>query len=330
MADEQEYRSACENAAVFDLLPRGKIEVAGKDAAAFLHNLCTNDVKSLAVGAGCEAFFCTPKAKAIAHTYLGRFQSGDHDVFWLDLEPGLADKLFNHLNHYLISEQVELADRTQELSMLHLAGPQSPQIIERLLAPPAPELAELHHVARPWKNEPIRVRRHRPLGLPGFDLICKIGVAAELTQSLTDAGAVLAGNQTFEVLRVEAGTPIYGADIDDNRLVFEVGRTQQAISYTKGCYLGQEPIVMARDRGHINRTLLGVKIAGKEPLAPGARLLQNGTEVGQVTSSVYSPRLGQAIALAYLRRGSQEPGLVLEVENQRQATVANLPFVPST
>src|SRR5207247_5829951 len=126
----------------------------------------------------------------------------------------------------------------------------------------------------------------------GFSLICQSGVAAELTQSLTDAGAVLAGNQTFEVLRVEAGTPIYGADIDENRFVVEVGRTQQAISYTKGCYLGQEPIVMARDRGHVNRTLLGVKVAKGEVVARGARLFHEGNEVGQLTSSVVPPRFG--------------------------------------
>src|SRR5262249_57117461 len=106
-----------------------------------------------------------------------------------------------------------------------------------------------------------------------------------LTDLLRAAGAVPAGPDTHEVLRVEAGTPVYGKDIDDNRLVMEVGRTAQAISYSKGCFLGQEPIVMARDRGHVNRTLLGVTVAGDQVLAPGTRLLHNGAEAGQVTSS---------------------------------------------
>src|SRR5439155_24178755 len=119
----------------------------------------------------------------------------------------------------------------------------------------------------------------------------------------------------------------YGMDIDENRFVVEVGRAQ-AISYSKGCYLGQEPIVMARDRGHVNRTLLGIGVAQGDAPACGARLFHDGNEVGQITSSVVSPRFG-IIGLAYVKRGSQEPGTALVIEPEtdgRQATVAALPF----
>src|SRR5206468_3963391 len=146
---------------------------------------------------------------------------------------------------------------------------------------------------------------------------------------LVQAGAVPAGRQTFEVLRVEAGTPAQGLDIDENTFAPEAGRTAQAICYTKGCYLGQEPIVMARDRGHINRTLLGLKTNAAAPLVQGSRVWREGQEVGQITSSVRSPRLG-VIALAYLKRGSQEPGLAVDVETapgrREAATVTALPF----
>src|SRR5262249_2121769 len=114
---------------------------------------------------------------------------------------------------------------------------------------------------------------------------------------------------------VEAGTPLYGADVTENNLAPEVGRTAQAISYTKGCYLGQEPIVRLRDLGHANRELTGLRIDGPEPAPAGAKLWREGKEVGQVTSSVYSPALGTAIALAYVRRGSTEPGTAVEVES---------------
>jgi folate-binding protein YgfZ len=173
------------------------------------------------------------------------------------------------------------------------------------------------------------VRRHDPLGLPGYDLVCLTARAVDVWQRLTAAGAGLAGLDAYEVLRVEAGTPVYGADIDENRFVVEVGRTD-AICYTKGCYLGQEPIVMARDRaGHVNRTFRGLKLSAGGVVPAGARLITpEGKDVGVVTSSVVSPRLGP-IALAYIRRGSDQPGTALEVEpagGGHTAVVAELPM----
>jgi folate-binding protein YgfZ len=130
------------------------------------------------------------------------------------------------------------------------------------------------------------------------------------------------------VLRVEAGAPLYGVDVDETTFAPEVGRTPQAISYAKGCYLGQEPIVMARDRGQVNRTLLGLLLPGG-PVPRGSLLFREGKEVGRVTSSVLSPTRG-GIALAYVRRGHQQPGTALEVEaggQRHRAEVAALPFV---
>ena len=144
---------------------------------------------------------------------------------------------------------------------------------------------------------------------------------------LTEAGATPASREAFETLRIEAGTPEFGPEIDENTFVPEVGRAKQAICYTKGCYLGQEPIVMARDRGQVNRTLLGLKLTG-DPPPPGSLVYRDGKEVGRVTSSTQSPRL-RTIALAYIRRGNQEPGTAVEVEVEevrRLAVVSALPF----
>jgi len=138
-----------------------------------------------------------------------------------------------------------------------------------------------------------------------------------------------AGAEAFNVLRIEAGTPLEGLDFDENCLVMELGRTKQAISYTKGCYLGQEPVVRSRDLGHVNRTLLGVKIQAASAMTSGAKLVREGQEVGRITSSAYSPRLQTAIALAYIRRGNQEPGTMLHLDHnatQIAAEVASLPF----
>jgi folate-binding protein YgfZ len=143
---------------------------------------------------------------------------------------------------------------------------------------------------------------------------------------LSRAGAKPLGEEAAEILRVEAGTPQMGVDVDENTFAPEVGRTEQAISYNKGCYLGQEPIVMARDRGQINRVLRGLKLPGIVP--HNSKLLLADQEVGRVTSSVVSPRLG-AIGLGYVRRQAWEPGTQITVEvngERREAEVTALPF----
>jgi folate-binding protein YgfZ len=322
-----EYRAARQTAALFDLAGRGLVELAGKDAVTFLHNLSTNDIKALAEGAGCESFLTTNKARVVAHVFVSRLRRGGRDVLWLDAAPGQAETLLKHLDHYLISEEVELADRSAEITQLHLCGPDARDVLGTSLGKPL-VLGEPARAPAELAGVEVHVRRHDALGLPGFDLFCPRDRAGEARQRLADAGAVPAGPEAYEVLRVETGLPAFGADIDENRLVMEVGRTGQAICYTKGCFLGQEPIVMARDRGHVNRTLLGLLILEGGPAPRGARVLQGGEEVGQVTSSVRSPRLGP-IALAYLRRGSQEPGTRVEVESdsgRRAAEVTALPF----
>jgi folate-binding protein YgfZ len=322
------YAAARESAVLFDQSPRGKVEVAGRDAARFLHNLCSNDVNGLAPGAGCETFLATVKARMVAHLFLFRGTGGS---LWLDMVPGLAGKVVAHLDRYLISEQVELADRTAELAQLYLAGPQAAELLQRALGiePPGP----LCMVELPAdESQPRQVRRRDVLCLPGFDVLCAPDAAAALGERLVASGARPAAEPLFEVLRIEAGMPVYGVDLDDNTFAPEAGRTAEAISYNKGCYLGQEPIVMARDRGQINRTLRGVKLpAGPVPM--GSLLYREGKEAGRCLSCTHSPRLGIDIALAFVRRGSWDPGTALEVEvsGQRQpAEVAALPFVTST
>jgi glycine cleavage system T protein len=321
-----EYRQACERAALFDVSHRGKVEVAGKDAGTFLHNLCSNDTKNLAVGAGCEAFFLTVQARVVGHALIHR---DGRDAFWLDLAPGLAEKVLKHLDRYLISEQVEFADRTRALAQFHLAGPEAKSILEQALPVKLPDLVASQQVQGILAGAPCPIRRHDPLGLPGYDILCPVSQAESVWQALTAAGARPAGLQAYEVLRIEAGTPVYGVDMDETNLAPEVGRTKQAISYAKGCYLGQEPVVRIRDLGHVNRTLLGLKITSSEPVPRGAKLFRDGKEAGQVTSSAVSPRLGTAIALAYVRRGCQQPGTPLDVEadgSRWTAEVVSLPF----
>ena len=301
-----DYQAATNAAALFDLSDHGKIELAGPDARLFLHNLCTQDVKNLPVGSSCETFLTTTKARVVAHVWIMHRET---NVLWLDMVAGQAAKVLKHLNHFLISENVELADHTAEYGMLRLVGPRAGEILAQLAITPT--------------------RRHCLLALDGYDLFLPAAEIDVQRQHLIDAGAVPGSSQTYQILRIEAGLPQFGIDIDENRLAMEVNRTAEAISYAKGCYLGQETIVMARDRGQVNRLLMGVKIANGAPLAPGTKLFRAGEEVGQVTSSVFSPRLGQVIALAYLRRGSSDAGTEVVIEpttDGRTGVVSALPF----
>jgi folate-binding protein YgfZ len=327
-----DYQNATTGAALFDRSSCGKVEVSGKDAPSFLHNLCSNDIVNMPLGAGCEAFFCTIRAKVVAYVFIYHVRlAGGQDAFWIDTVPGGNEKLVAHLNRYIIAEQVEVADRTAEFAQFHLAGPNAKAVLARALADDVPDLEQHQHMERTFGvSVHSNIRRNDVLGVPGFDIVCLKPLAGGLTRMLTDSGAKLAGPEAYELLRIEAGMPEYGKDIDEDRFAFDVGRTAQAISYNKGCYLGQEPIVMARDRaGHAPRTLLGLELAGNAPAPPRAKVFHAGEEVGFVTSSVNSPKMARAIALAYLRYGHQTPGTVMEVETTTgrvAAEVSGLPF----
>jgi folate-binding protein YgfZ len=330
-AAQAEYQQARAGALLFDVSHRGKVEVTGKDAAAFLHNLCTNDIENMPLGAGCEAFFCTSRAKVVAHALIYHLLlPPDRHAFWLDVAPGQAEKLVQHLDRFIIAEQVELADRTQGFCQVHLAGPKAKAVLERALADEVPDLEPLQHMERTFgANVHSHIRHNESLGLPGYDIVCLSNLGSGLWRMLAGAGAKPAGLDAYEILRIEAGMPAYGVDIDENRFAFDVGRTTQAISYTKGCYLGQEPIVMARDRaGHAPRTLMGLKLSGSDLVARESKVFQGSEDVGFVTSCGKSPRLGM-IGLAYLRFGHQTPGAEVQVETlngRLAATVSALPF----
>ncbi|HEV3446095.1 MAG TPA: aminomethyltransferase family protein [Gemmataceae bacterium] len=330
----QEYLQARQHAAIFDLSSRGKIELTGPDTASFLHNLSTNAILHLPSGRGCEAFFATLKAKIIAHAYIFRASSpGGGDSYWIDVAPAAADKLLKHLNHFLISEQVEISDRTRELAQIYVAGPDALTVLRQLMGKDLADLADLEQ--RPISlatAEASQLRRQDLFNVPGYTILCPGQQAEAVWRALNQAGGHPAGAEAFNVLRIEAGLPADGVDFDENCLIMEIGRTSQAISYTKGCYLGQEPVVRSRDLGHVNRTLLGVKIRARSALKPGTKLWRDGKEVGHLTSSAWSPRLQSVIGLAYIRRGNQDPGTLLQLDHDSEKTtaeVASLPFALS-
>lgn len=324
-----EYNAARNAAVLVDQSPRGKIEVSGADAARFLHNLTTNDILNLAPGAGCEAFLTTAKAKVIAYLLIYRHAAPvDPPGFSLDVAAGSADKVMQHLDRYLISEQVEFANHTTAFAQMHLAGPCAEALLRQILGDANLPSSILQHKAASFGSEGEGwLRRHDALGLPGYDLVCPAEKAMSIWHRLIQAGARPAGRDACEMLRIEAGLPREGADIDENTFAPEVGRIAETISYTKGCYLGQESIVMARDRGQVNRTLVGVRLPAG-PVPHDSRLLADDKEVGRITSSVPSPRLGMGLGLAYVRRGHQEPGTKLEVDVSGKRVPAEVVKLP--
>ena len=328
-----EYRAALAGAAVFDTAHAAKLELTGPDAPMFLGNLSTNDTTNLPLGGGCEAYLCDPRAKVQFQTWIYhvRLADGRH-AMWVETTPGRNAELVQYLDRYLISEQVEIADVTDRFAQMHLAGPAAKAVLEKALGEPVPELPEFAHMERTFgANATCSLRRRDPLGLPGYDLVCLTERAEGVWRMLAAAGATPAGAATYETLRIEAGTPVFGLDIDSNRFVMEVGNAARAVSYAKGCFLGQEPIVMARDRaGHVNRAFSGLKVLDGGPLPAGAKVFRDGQEVGLVTSSCHSPRLGVPVALAYLRWKHQDPGTRMEAETpagRQPVEVVGLPPV---
>ncbi len=321
----EEYGLARDAAVLFDVSHRAKLELRGADRVSFLQGFCTNDVAKLPEGGGCEAFVTTAQARILAWLHIFKLS----DRLWLEADAGLATKIIEHLTHYAITEDVESLDRTRDLAELHVTGPRANAALSQVFGADFANLSPLQIQELNFGAVRCQLYRHDPLGQAGFDLLCPAETASELWQALVEQGVFPAGLEAYDMLRVEAGTPEYDRDIDESNLPQEVGRDAQAISFTKGCYLGQEPVVRIRDLGHVNRRLVGLKLAGAEPVPAGSKVLSQGQEIGKVTSSVFSPRLGSAIALAYVRQGHQDPGTGCEIAagpNLIAAEVAILPF----
>lgn len=327
-----DYEAAAEHAVLFDVSDRSKIELTGRDRGTFLHNFCTNRIvafgihPALPAGSGCEAFLTTVQGKIVAHVWIFL----QPESIWIDASPGLTDKILGHLDRYLITEEVVLTARTDALAQFRVTGPRAEGVLGQALGRAIAELNVLQHTTAAIAAVECQVRRTDFLGKAGFDVLCSLPEKDRVQRALVMAGAAPGGKDAYEALRIEAGTPEYGRDIDETNLPQEVGRDDRAISFTKGCYLGQETVERINALGHVNRRLVGLQLTGDSPGVPGAKLFRDGQEVGRVTSSAYSPRMQTAIALAYLRRGHQMPDTQVEVEaadGRRAAVVRQLPFV---
>jgi tRNA-modifying protein YgfZ len=312
---------------IFDRSRVGKLRLLGADAPGFVHNISTNDVKALPLGGGCETYFCDARAKALFVATVYHILWGGEHALWLETTPGYEVNLLKHLDRFLIAEAVELSDVTTEFGQLHVAGPEAKTVLETALADTIPDLPEFGHMERTFGiNVTCSIRRRTLLGVPGYDIVGLANRMDAVRQLLVTAGAKLGSAEEFEVMRIEAGTPIQGVDFDETRFVMEIGRAANAVSYAKGCFPGQEPIVMARDRaGRINRSFLRLQVESSEALKPGTKLKAGEDEVGLVTSAIMSAKLG-SIAVGYVHWKHIETGTKLTTENGAAVTVLGSPI----
>ena len=320
-----EYVAVRHGVGLLDRSDLGVLEVTGRDRATFLHAMLSNDVKSLSAGQGCAASFLDVHGKV--QTLLVVLALDDRIL--LLTPPGLAAATLEALDKFLFSEKANFRDATGEHAVLVLAGPDALPLIRRLAGTGPAEPAWSHTVGT---IEGATVRLVRGPGETGEAEIWVLAAAGghdALWRAAVGAGARPIGLTAWETLRLEAGTPAFGRDVDSSVLLPEVAGFERLVSYTKGCYIGQEVVVRIRDRGHVNRYLRGLVLEGETVPARDSAVTIDGVDVGRVTSAAWSFGLKRPIALAYIRRQHAEPGTSVAVQIEGRgvpATVSALPF----
>jgi folate-binding protein YgfZ len=307
---DAQYRQLREECGVLDRSERGKLVLRGAEAAEYLQGQLTNDIEALAVGEGCYAALLDRKGHMQADMRVLRTAE---DEIWVDTETSALEATRRHLEMYKIGRDVEIEDVSATRGLLSLIGPRSAEVAG---SPPLPEHA----------CEELAVGGTECLAVgtaAGIDLACAAGEAERLRAVLGDSGAVEVGAEAAEILRIEAGVPRFGAEMDSSTMPAEAGIVEAAVNFEKGCYIGQETVARLHYRGKPNRRLRGLQLSA--PVATGTPLILGDKEVGRVGGSCVSPVHGP-IALAILRREA-EPGAELAVgEDGVTARVVDLPF----
>jgi folate-binding protein YgfZ len=313
--------------AFLDRSDRVRLSITGPDRAKFLHNLTTNDVKRLAPGRGAEAFVTSPQGKALGFVTI----LAAEDRIEVLTDPGGANHVSPHFAKYGVFDDVlidEIGPRTFEY---HVGGPGAGEALERLGAE-LPEEGDLRHVETRVAGYPVRVVRGSPLGVPGLTVIGDRQHGAAVRAAMVGEGGLLVLDAaTAEAMRIEAGTPAFGRDVTAENLPQEVGRDTRAISFVKGCYLGQETVARIDALGHVNKHLRGFVFPGHAGAIPpaGSTIEAGGKAVGALTSSAFAPWRGSPVALGYVRTAQAAAGTAVEVVaggERWPAVVTDLPI----
>jgi folate-binding protein YgfZ len=306
-----QYRVLREGAGVVDRSERGKLLVWGADALEFLQGQLTNDLEALAAGEGCYAALLDRKGHMQADMRVLRF---DEDRTWLDLERAATDAVVRHLSLYRVGQDVEISERTADRAILSVIGPGTAAAI-------GAEGLRAEHAHRELEVGGVGCRA-AATDL-GVDLICAAADAGAVMAALVDAGAERVSEAAAEIVRVESGRPRFGREMTSATIPQEAGIDERAVSFTKGCYIGQETVARLHYRGKPNRRLRGLRLDG--PAADGDPITFDGRDVGRIGTAVVSPAQGP-IALAVIRREAEPGSRVAVGESGVGAEVASLPF----
>lgn len=329
----KDFASECEavrkGVGLLDLSHRGKIEVNGKDRVSFLHNILTNDIKNLGLGNGCYAALLNAQGRIL----------GDMNVFvfansiLLEMEPGLEEKLTRHFEKLHVAEDVSFQTVTQNWIQLSLQGPKSEALVGALIHGPVMVEEEFEHTNFQILDTPATLIRRSVTGEKGFLLLIPKTEGEPIAKRILEVGKLYGlrpvGSGGAEILRIEAGIPRYGIDMDETVLLPETGLETLAASETKGCYPGQEVVVKVKTYGGPARKLCGLVFERKSLPRPGDKVFKNDKEIGFVTSACESPTLSKSISLAYLKKDCLDAGdkvLIRSKSSDIPSTTTQIPF----
>ncbi len=323
---ESEWRALQSAAVLVDRSHRALLAVQGPEARLYLHGMVTNEVKALRAGQGNRAAVINARGKMLGE---GTIIARENDELLVDLDPEAHEPVALHLDQFLVSEDCTLHDLTGVLAAFGVYGPRAGEVIEAVMGGTPPELPLHHHVDGAFLGGPAMLLAAAPAGVAGWELWVPAANAQaaweQLLAALEEAGGVPAGDEVLEAARVHNVVPRYGADMDENTIPLEANR-EEAISYTKGCYVGQEVIAKATYRGQVRRKLARLVVpAGTKP---GASLVEGEKVVGTLTSVLDpDPAGGPPRALGYVRRDRLQLGARLAREGGGAAEIDWVPPV---
>ena len=319
-----EYDAVRSGAGWLDLADRAILSITGPDSTEWLQGMLSNDIKALGAGDGAPAAVLNIQGKILADVRVFRTD----DAFLLDLSEPLVLGVLEHLDRYLIADEVEISDLSGALAMLSIQGPRAETALSGLLEAGSLPARDLSHGDFAIGGDRVRVVRATHTGEPGFDLVVPRRRLPAMAAAPGAGNIPWVGLHAREILRIETGIPRYGADMDADTLLLETS-LDDAVCFTKGCYLGQETVERIHSRGHVNRRLVGLKAEGDVVPDPSDPVLDDDRHIGRVTSAVASPRTRCPIALGYVHRDYIEPGSAVTIGHgdvKIPAMVHALPF----
>jgi tRNA-modifying protein YgfZ len=308
----EQYNAAHNAAALIDRSSQGTIALTGSDRASFLHALLTNDIARLTSGQGVYAAYLTPQGRMISD--MGVIETGARML--LTVERDIAAPLAERFDKLIFSEDVQAKDVTGDVIAIGVHGPSAARMIQQAAGISVVGLADQYDNIT---SGSVTIVRDDALGLPGYDVYVPAGGADAMRAKLVEAGAVTASEETGETLRIEAARPRFGIDMNTDTIPLEAGIEDRAISFTKGCYVGQEVIIRVMHRGHgrVARRLVSIVVTDGTVPARGSKIQSGDRVVGEITSATASPKLGTALALAYVQREHAVPGADLTVSGSQ-------------